>query len=154
MALPPQVRELRWPADRNAVLSFQYEVYEANFPGFRVTPHFLREYGEQIRQALRSPYEKLYVLEDDGRVCGFLWIEIRTTLIEPVVGYVKNIYVAPHLRRKGYGKLLLEVADRWFRAQGCWKATLDVSIGNQPAIHCYRAAGYEITRYRMEKRYR
>jgi len=149
----PRVREFRWPADREAVLSFQYEVYESNFPGFRVTQPFLQEYAQQIRFACRSPYEKLYVLDDDGEVVGFLWIEVRGTMIDPVVGYIKNIYVAPRLRGQGYGKLLLQTADDWFKAQGCTKATLDVSVCNQVAVRCYEAAGYEVARYRMEKRY-
>ncbi len=151
--MPARIRELRWPADRDAVLSFQYEVYETNFPGFRVTEQFLREYERQIRQALQSPFEKLYVLEDGRRVCGFLWLEVRGTMIDPVVGYVKNIYVAPDLRGQGYGRLLLEAADRWFRAQGCSKATLDVSVHNHAAIRCYQAVGYRVSRYRMEKAY-
>ena len=151
--MAPRVRELRWPADREAVLSFQFEVYEANFPGFRVTQSFLREYAQQIREATRSWYEKLYVLEDEGKVQGFIWIEVRGTMIDPAMGYVKNVYVAPELRGQGYGQMLLRVADEWFKSQGCTKAALDVSVCNERAIQCYKEAGYEITRYRMEKRY-
>lgn len=151
--MAPRVRELRWPADREAVLSFQYEVYEHNFPGFRVTQSFLQEYAQQIRQAARSPYERLYVLEDEGRVVGFIWIEVRGTMIDPVIGYIKNVYVAPELRGQGQAQLLLSAADDWFRSQGCSKASLDVSVCNEAAIRCYQRAGYETARYRMEKRY-
>ena len=150
--MPPRIREFRWPADRDAVLRFQYEVYETNFPGFVVTDRFLRDYAAQMRAAARSPYEKMYVLEDDtGRVCGFLWVEVRATMVDPIVGYVKNIYVAPELRGLGYGRMLLEVAEQWFRSQGCRKSTLDVSVCNERALRLYRAAGYRATRYRMEK---
>ncbi len=134
------------------MLSFQYEVYETNFPGFKVTGSFLRDYARQLQQAARSPYEKMYVLDDSGRVCGFLWLELRATMVDPLVGYIKNIYVAPDLRGQGYGKLLLQVADEWFRRQGCTKATLDVSVCNERAVKLYEKAGYVVTRYRMEKR--
>ena len=150
--MPLRIREFRWPADRDAVLHFQYEVYETNFPGFVVTDRFLRDYAAQLRQGVRNPYEKLYVLEDEtGRVCGFLWLEIRATMVDPIVGYIKNIYVAPDLRGQGYGKMLLEVAERWFRSQGCRKATLDVSVCNERAVRLYESAGYRPARYRMEK---
>ena len=150
--MPPRIREFRWPADRDAVLHFQYEVYETNFPGFVVTERFLRDYAAQLRAAARSPYEKMYVLEDDaGRVCGFLWIEVRATMVDPIVGYIKNVYVAPELRGQGYGKMLLEVAERWFRSQGCRKATLDVSVCNERAVRLYESMGYCPARYRMEK---
>ena len=151
--MAPQVRELRWPADRDAVLSFQYVVYEGNFPGFRVTAEFLREYAQQIKMASRSPYEKLYVLDDNGQVCGFIWMEVRGTMIDPLIGYIKNIYVAPQWRGQGYAQALLHAADEWFMRQGCTKASLDVSVCNEQAINCYRHAGYEVTRYRMEKHY-
>lgn len=151
--MAPRVRPFRWPADKNAVLSFQYEVYERNFPGFRVTRSFLRDYETQLRDAVHSPYEALFVLDDEGRVCGFLWIEIRSTMVDELVGYVKNVYVAPDLRGQGYGKQLLAVADEWFKARGCPKASLDVSVCNPEAVAFYRSAGYEVARHRMEKRY-
>lgn len=151
--MPARVREMRWPADREAVLSFQYEVYERNFPGFRVTPGFLRDYAVQLKQAARSPYEHMCVLDDGGFICGFLWIEVRATMVDPLVGYVKNIYISPELRGQGYAKMLLETADQWFRTRGCSKATLDVSVCNEEAIKLYEAAGYGIVRHRMEKAY-
>ncbi len=144
---------MQWPSDRDAVLSFQYEVYERNFPGFRVSEAFLRDFAMQLKQAVRSPYEAVYVLADGGRVCGFLWIEVRATMVDPIVGYVKNVYVSPDLRGQGYGTMLLQTADDWFQAQGCPKASLDVSVCNGEAIALYRAAGYEVARHRMEKRY-
>ncbi|MBC7286745.1 MAG: GNAT family N-acetyltransferase [Armatimonadetes bacterium] len=149
--MAPRIRDFRWPADTNAVLSFQYEVYETNFPGFKVTDRFLRDYANELRAAARNPYEKLYVLDDGGRVCGFLWLEVRATMVDPVVGYVKNIYVAPELRGQGYGRLLLKAADEWFKLMGCRKATLDVSVCNERALKVYEAAGYKPARYRMEK---
>jgi ribosomal protein S18 acetylase RimI-like enzyme len=150
--LPPRVRDFRWPQDRNAVLGFQYEVYETNFPGFRVTKAFLDDFALQLREAAHNPTEKMYVLDDDGRVCGFVWLEIRSTMIDPIVGYIKNIYVAPELRGQGYGRLLLATAEEWLRHRGSQKVSLDVSVCNERAVRFYQAMGYQTTRYRMDKR--
>ncbi len=149
--MEPYLREFRWRTDHEAVLSFQKEVYETNFPGFRMSPVFLRDYEQQLRQALRHPSEKLYVLEDEQGVCGFLWLALITTMVEPLVGYIKNIYVAPRRRGQGYAKMMLEEAERWFRARGCDKAALDASVCNARAVEIYLQAGYHIARYRMEK---
>jgi ribosomal protein S18 acetylase RimI-like enzyme len=147
----PELREFHWRTDKDVVLGFQQEIYETNFPGFRMTVAFLRDYEAQIRRATRHPGEKLYVLEDQSGVCGFIWLALITTMVDPFVGYIKNIYVAPRLRGQGQGKLLLKAADDWFRRHGCAKATLDASVCNGRAVDIYRMAGYEPTRYRMEK---
>lgn len=146
-----QLREFRWRTDHQAVLGFQKEIYETNFPGFHMSQSFLRDYEQQIRRALRHPSEHLMVLEDEEGVAGFMWLALINTMVEPYVGYIKNIYVAPRLRARGYGRMLLSAADKWFLDRGCHKATLDASVCNSRAVGVYEAAGYHVQRYRMEK---
>jgi ribosomal protein S18 acetylase RimI-like enzyme len=147
------VRDFNWRTDRGQVLNFQYEIYETNFPGCVVDQSFIREYSLSIRDAVRNPHERLLVLDQEGRVVGFLWLSLMSTLVDPCVGYIKNIYVEAHLRGQGYGAQLLAVADEWFRSNGASKAALDASVGNVTAVGLYLKNGYEITRYRMEKQY-
>jgi len=149
--MTPHLREFRWRTDRDPVLGFQAEIYETNFPGFQINPAFLRDYEQQIRQALRHPSEHLLVLEDGEGVCGFLWVALINTMVEPFVGYIKNIYTAPRVRGRGYGRMLLAAADDWFRSRGCTKASLDASVCNGRAVTIYEAAGYSAVRVRMEK---
>jgi ribosomal protein S18 acetylase RimI-like enzyme len=149
--MTPHLREFRWRTDRDAVLGFQAEIYEMNFPGFRIHAAFLRDYEQQLRQSLRHPSEHLMVLEDGEGLCGFLWVALINTMVEPFVGYIKNIYVAPRLRARGYGRMLLSAADQWFRSRGCTKASLDASACNGRAVAVYEAAGYAAVRVRMEK---
>ena len=134
-------------------MGFQGEIYEGNFPGFVISPAFLKDYEAQIKRADRHPAERMFVLEDDQGLCGFIWVALITTMVEPFVGYIKNIYVAPRLRGQGCGKILLDAADDWFRRNGCSKASLDASVCNGRAVDVYLAAGYEPVRYRMEKVY-
>jgi len=147
------LREFKWGTDRIPVLSFQYEIYETNFPGCKVDEEFIEGYSVNLRDATRNSNENLLVLEKDGEVVGFIWMSLLSTLVDACVGYVKNIYVAPHLRGMGYGRRLLAAADEWFRSNGATKATLDARIGTQRAVRLYQHAGYETTRYRMEKHY-
>jgi ribosomal protein S18 acetylase RimI-like enzyme len=149
----PQLREFRWRTDRDAVLGFQTEIYELNFPGFRITPNFLRDYEQQLKTATRHPGEHLIVLEDEQGIGGFIWIALITTMVEPFAGYIKNVYVAARLRGQGWGRQLLDAADLWFKGHGCTKVALDASVCNERAVQIYLAAGFEPMRYRMEKTY-
>jgi len=146
-------REFEWRRDKNPVLEFQKDMYELNFPGFRVTPAFLQGFAHELREADRRSDEALFVLDKDGQVCGFLWLALIGTMTDPCVGFIKNIYVAPPERGQGLGRLLLEKADEWFLDRGVRKAQLTASTVNQLAIELYEKVGYETIRVRMEKSY-
>lgn len=151
--LCPKLRAFNWRSDRVAVLSFQYEIYEGNFPGCVVDESFIFQYSRTLREAARNLNERIVVLDLDGEVVGFMWLALVTTLIDDCVGYIKNIYVAPVLRGQGYGAFMLEHADEWFQSRGACKSSLDATAANERAVGLYESMGYAITRYRMEKRY-
>ncbi len=145
------IRQFDLRRDLQAVLQFQDEIYERNFPGFEVNQKFLNDFARQLRAADRSPAEQLWVLEIADQIRGFVWGALITSMIDEFVGYIKNVYVAPELRGQGYGHRLLETAEEWFRAEGAPKAALDASVCNQQALSLYTKAGYCTGRLRMEK---
>lgn len=154
-ALPrgePTLRAFNPRRDLAQVLDFQVEVYEVNFPGFRVDEFFREDYAREIRRAARDPNEMLLVLEQDGRLCGFIWAAVISTMVDPRVGYIKNVYVAPHLRGRGQAQRLMTAAEEWLTAQGVDKIMLDASLGNQRAIAFYQKLSYVTERVRMVKR--
>lgn len=150
--MAPRIVELNWRRHGRDVIAFQREIYETNFPGFVADEQFLRDYGEQIRQSLDSPSEGLFVLEQDGRARGFLWMSLVSTMVDPRVGYIRNIYVAPDLRGEGHGKRLVEFAEEWCLSRGIAVLALDASCSNARAVSLYREAGFEAVRLRMEKK--
>ena len=149
---PLRLRPLDWRRDRAAVIAFQHETYEGNFPGFRISDGFVQDFSEQLRRALRSRWERTLVLVDQrNRVYGFIWLTLMSTMVEDWMGYIKNIYVSPELRGRGYARLMLDEAERWFSAQNASKISLDASACNPRAVELYRSAGFHVARYRMEK---
>jgi len=146
-------RELDWKRDRRQVLEFQRDTYELNFPGFRVTPAFLRDYEAQLRQSYQSGNDGLFVLECEQGLGGFLWVSLIATMTDACVGFINNLYVAPEHRQRGLGRLLVEKADEWFRSRGVRRAQLTASTVNPVAIGLYEKMGYETIRVRMEKTY-
>ena len=146
-----KIKAFNWRDHGPPVLRFQFEVYERNFQGFRVTQAFLADYERQLRQALRNPFEGLWVLEEGGEVVGFVWAAIMATLVDERLGYIKNLYVTPRVRGQRYGERLLAAAEEWMRQSGCPRAALDVTVDNETAVALYRRSGYCLKRYRMEK---
>ncbi len=146
-------REFDWRQDKDRVVEFQIDQYELNFPGFKVTQGFLRSFTRELRQADRRRDEALFVLEREERVCGFLWLSLIQSMTDPVVGFIKNVYLVESERGKGLGKLLLQRADEWFLDHGVRKAQLTASTVNETAIKLYEKMGYETIRVRMEKEY-
>lgn len=146
------VRDFDFHHDGETVLRFQVEIYEKNFPGFRVTEAFLRDYRRQLRKAGRHWSEGLFVLCDGQRARAFLWVGLVSTMISSSVGYIKNLYVDPDLRRSGWGRELLRTAEYWAKERGASEVELDASVCNPEAVELYRNAGYQVRRLRMGRR--
>jgi len=143
------VRKFSFGRDVEDVLRFQVEIYETNFAGFKVTESFLRDYRRQLRRAARQWNEGLFVLDEDGRPRAFVWVGLISTMVNPCVGYIKNIYVDADLRRKGWGRELLRLVEIWCRERGATSIELDATVENEQAVALYERAGYETRRLRM-----
>jgi len=148
----PRLRPFNLRRDLEPVLEFQYEVYEGNFPGFRVDRFFREDYARDLRRAARDPGEAMFVLEQEGELCGFVWGAIMTTLVDPRVGYIKNVYVAPHLRGTGQAERMMLAIEQWLFDMGADKVMLDASTCNPRAVRFYQRIGYATERVRMVKR--
>lgn len=147
----PKMRRFNLRGDLASVLDFQFEVYETNFPGFHVNQAFRDDYTRDIRRAASDPTEMMLVLEQDGELCGFIWGSLMATLVDSRVGYIKNVYVAPHLRGSGQARRLMQAIEDWLWAQGAEKVMLDASVVNERAVSFYEKVGYDVERVRMVK---
>ncbi|NCO93168.1 MAG: GNAT family N-acetyltransferase [Armatimonadetes bacterium] len=147
------LRRMRWESDAEAVCSFQDDVYSSNFPDFRMTAHFMNGFRFDLRKAVASPDHGVFVLEDAGRVVGFLWIVLYVShWTRERYGYVNNVYVLADYRRRGLGRVLMEQTDRFLQERGVREARLTVTASNSAAVILYEQAGYEVARYEMIKR--
>ncbi|HZV12761.1 MAG TPA: GNAT family acetyltransferase [Candidatus Kapabacteria bacterium] len=59
-------------------------------------------------------------------------------------GCVNYVAVSPEHRRKGYGRQIMEEAERMLRQAGCPKINLNVRIGNEAVIEFYKSLGYAV----------
>ncbi|MEU8620378.1 GNAT family N-acetyltransferase [Streptomyces sp. NPDC048623] len=98
-----------------------------------------------LPQGLASPGVALHVVVADGRPAGHLW----TGRIELEPGrwaaFVYDIEVDEAQRGRGYGRALMQLAERVAREAGETRIGLHVFAGNTPAIRLYESLGYRTT---------
>ena len=85
---------------------------------------------------------------DAGRPVGFAELSIRNCAEgceTDRVAYLEGWYVAPHARRRGVGRALVEAAEVWGRAQGCTEFASDTEIDNAVSAAAHHALGFAET---------
>ena len=76
-------------------------------------------------------------------------IDEQTVLATAMVGFdghrgwVYYLAVAPEMRRKSFGRMLMREAERLLIERGCPKLNLQIRTSNMEAIAFYRKLGYE-----------
>lgn len=89
-----------------------------------------------FRREIANPDAHYFVAQDNG-VVGFagFW-----TLIDEA--HITTIAVRPESRKKGVGRMLMQSLLESAAKLGMTCATLEVRVGNSPAIHLYQSLGF------------
>jgi ribosomal-protein-alanine N-acetyltransferase len=102
------------------------------FPGDRLSPR-------SFRRLAGAPSAALRVLVEGGRLAGYALTLFRRGSRR---ARLYSIAVDRGARGTGAGRRLLADAERVARQRGARILSLEVRIGNRPAIGLYRKAGY------------
>lgn len=101
--------------------------------------------GPELAQMLGQADAPIFVLEENGRVAGYLigkMIKADGAAQVPVTTfYVDDLCVDEAARGKGIGRQLMEYARDYAAAQGCHNLTLHVWEGNPAAQAFYESMG-------------
>ena len=99
-----------------------------------------------------SPFDFLYVYEEENVVFGFLGFRIRENL-EDVTRYgeISIISVDPAARRKGIGQILMDYAEQLAEKHNCIGTWLVSGTQRIEAHPFYKKLGYEVNGYRFVK---
>jgi aminoglycoside 6'-N-acetyltransferase I len=109
--------------------------------------HSADELAAGMRAHLARPDAEVFLVErDDSSIAGFVEVDERPYAdgcdTSPVA-YVEAWYVDPDVRRKGYGRALLDAAEDWARARGRTEIASDSQLENLVSHAAHRRAGYE-----------
>ncbi|MEY8347183.1 GNAT family N-acetyltransferase [Bacillus cereus] len=99
-----------------------------------------------------SPFDFLYVYEENNVIFGFLGFRIRENL-EDVTRYgeISIISVDSTARRKGIGQILMDYAEQLAKKHNCIGTWLVSGTQRTEAHPFYKKLGYEVTGYRFVK---
>ncbi|PFE03153.1 N-acetyltransferase [Bacillus cereus] len=99
-----------------------------------------------------SPFDFLYVYEEDNVIFGFLGFRIRENL-EDVTRYgeISIISVDLSARRKGIGQILMDYAEQLAKKHNCIGTWLVSGTQRKEAHPFYKKLGYEVNGYRFVK---
>jgi GNAT superfamily N-acetyltransferase len=116
---------------------------------------FMEDMENRLEFVENSPFDTLFVCEENGDILGLLGFRIRENLEEvSKFGEVSVIVVDPAARRKGAGRFMMEYAEKLAKEQGCIGTWLVSGFGREEEAHkFYKELGYEITGYRFVKRF-
>lgn len=99
----------------------------------------------------------ILVAEHEGRILGFLLVEVKTSLRLPILrrrrfGYVSHVGVIRGWRRRGVGRLLMAAAHRWLLRRRITQIELNVWSFNRGAVEFYKRLGYRFLSHRMGRK--
>lgn len=108
--------------------------------------------GTDEEPAAREVYElylgrddaAAFVAELDGRVVGFVNLEVRTRLnFTTPQAWIPDLIVAEEARGRGAGAALLARCEELARERGCWSLTLESANWRERAHAFYTREGLE-----------
>ncbi len=111
--------------------------YERSLPEVTATQ-------DDLQNSLFGPVPAVFahVAEHEGRVGGFaLWFLNYSTWTGRHGIYLEDLYVAPELRRNGYGRALLAELAAVCVQRGYGRFEWSVLDWNEPALGFYRSIG-------------
>lgn len=116
---------------------------EALWPG-SLSDHDIetRKYFDSRATALLM----VFVAEMDGRIVGFLEMDVRPyapACATSPVPFIEGWYVEPAWQRRGIGRALVEAAEARAREMGHTEIASDAESDNAHGIAAHRALGYD-----------
>ncbi|MFG3698371.1 GNAT family N-acetyltransferase [Micromonospora sp. NPDC047620] len=109
------------------------------------------DYGQLLPDGLATEGHHLWTAYDGDDEVGMLWLHVEQKSDGPhAFGY--DFEVRADLRRKGYGRAMIQAVEKLCRERGVVSIGLSVFGFNLPARTLYEQMGFEVTALQMRKR--
>ncbi len=120
-----------------------------DMPLAEMEPQARAQVNGLLPDGLRTPNHALWIVEDEGRRVGVLWVHIRQAERR---AFIYDIAIEEHERGKGYGAAALVALEDALRPQGIAHVALSVFGQNAIARSLYDKMGYRVAATYMLKR--
>ncbi|WP_432900491.1 GNAT family N-acetyltransferase [Micromonospora matsumotoense] len=110
-----------------------------------------QQYQELLPDGLATEGHRLWTAYDDADEVGMLWLHLEQKS-DGLHAFGYDFEVREELRRQGYGRAIIEAAERLCREWGVVAIGLSVFGFNSGARALYEQMGFEVTAIRMAKR--
>ena len=87
----------------------------------------------------------------DGEYVGYVWVGLDRGGVSSAGAWIYDIEINESHRGKGYGRALLQAAEKETLKNGVNKLGLNVFGSNKVARKLYESAGYDTTQLQMSK---
>ena len=111
-------------------------------------------YASFISTQLEEPDKAVLVADEDGEVIGYAYAAAEGydyMALRGPAGVLHDIIVAPGLRGRGVGRLLLEAALEFLRSRGVPRVVLSTAEKNEGAQRLFASMGFRRTMIEMTR---
>ena len=101
--------------------------------------------GKFIADRLRNEESVIFAAQtEDGDIVGFtqLYRSFCSVEMKELI-YLYDLFVAPHARRQGVARALMDAARRYSQDRGAGRLQLETAISNRPGQALYEDLGWE-----------
>jgi ribosomal protein S18 acetylase RimI-like enzyme len=98
-----------------------------------------------IADRLRNKESVIFAAQtDDGEIVGFtqLYRSFCSVEMKELI-YLYDLFVAPHARRQGVARALMDAARQYAQDRGAGRLQLETAISNRPGQALYEDLGWE-----------
>jgi ribosomal protein S18 acetylase RimI-like enzyme len=126
---------------------------EFDLPAWRQRDEIDNTNLSTLKKAMETPEpgSAIFIAEDEtGNRAGFIHLQTQTDYFNSEkVGYISDLAVDSAFEGQGVGRILLDKAEDWARAEGCHLLSLYVFSNNSHARRIYEKLGFneEVTKY-------
>lgn len=142
------IRDLK-KVDRIAWISMRTKLWPEAPIDELIRETFVITDEEQLEE--RKLKYKVFILEDEkGKLFGFVEVFVEMSVNygnlnshnDAVTGLIKGWYVENSFRRHGFGKKLIEEAEKWTMNMGGSEIISEINVNRKIGIEAYKALGY------------
>jgi GNAT superfamily N-acetyltransferase len=141
----PTIRQAH-ASDASTIARIYVESWNQGFVGLMPARQLTPELIDRWRRDLAAPLpQRWWAAQVGGAIAGFAGIGPSRDPLDPALGELDTIAIAPSYWRRGIGRALLALALGYLRADGYRQAVLWTLANYPQGQRFYEAAGWHLT---------